>query len=86
MPNTNNIRVPESALYYTKSTTTYVSDDGEIVVNSSSEPVMIRTAADLDLLTAYEPGTFAYTAGFKKIWQKAADGTWANIVGGDANG
>ena len=75
------IAVPESALYYTKGTTTYVDVNGNIVANAVSEPVMVRDSSDLSKFSHLDPGAMAYTAGFKKMWQKAADGSWIAIIG-----
>ena len=58
--------------------TDYVKD-GRIVHNASMQPVLVSSSSDLSLLTEYEPGTIAYTAGFNSIWQKAPDGTWAEF-------
>ena len=54
--------------------------DGEIVKNAPTAPVMVPDQAALALLTGYEPGTVAFTAGFAAAWQLAADGTWATII------
>lgn len=42
--------------------------------------VMVPSQADLaNLPSDYMPGTIAYLAGFTKLWQKAADGTWIEV-------
>lgn len=53
--------------------------DGEVFTNNPSQSVMVNTADDLDLLTNYNPGTIAYTAGFASMWQKSLDGTWVEV-------
>ena len=58
--------------------TDYVKD-GRIVHNSSMKPVLVSSSSDLTLLTEYEPGTIAYTAGFNSIWQKSPTGEWAEF-------
>ena len=56
----------------------YVAN-GRLHTNTPIKSVMITAETDLALLTGYEPGTIAYTAGFGSMWQLAADGTWASI-------
>ena len=57
--------------------------DGEIkpgdILNERS-PVMVKSKAELDSLTETCPGMIAHTAGYKDMWQLAADGTWEPIV------
>ena len=76
---TNNIKVPESALYYNKGVTAYVKD-GEVIFNAPNDGVLVKTSSDLAALTMFEPGTLAYTAGFAHMWQKDIDNTWVQIV------
>lgn len=78
----NKIAVPESALYYNKGVTAYVNEDGVLVRNAPSDGVLVRSSDDFSLpaLEALDPGTLAYTAGFKHMWQKGIDGTWVQIV------
>lgn len=46
-----------------------------------SDSVMVSSADDLDVIPEDVPiGTIAFTAGYKKIWQKDVDGTWATLV------
>lgn len=71
--------IPESALFYNKGTITYVKD-GEIYQNASCEAILIESSEDLELLTSYDPGSIAFTAGYEHMWQKGADGTWAQII------
>ncbi len=57
----------------------YVDGNGKIKTEVPVACVMVRSSADKSLLADYEPGTIAFTAGFAAIWQKKADGTWADI-------
>ena len=51
--------------------------NGQIVKNSVVPMVLISSQSELQLLGDYAPGTIAYTAGYKQMWQKAPNGTWA---------
>ena len=73
------IKVPESGIYYNKGTTAYVKD-GVIYQNAPNDSVLVSSSSDLELLTSYEPGTLAFTAGYVHMWQKGVDGTWTQIV------
>lgn len=73
------IAVPESALYYTKGVTAYVKD-GEIIRNAPSDGVLVGSSSDLELLTAFEPGTLAFTSGFEHMWMKNITTGWTQIV------
>ena len=53
--------------------------NGEIYENSPVKIILISDESELELLTNYEPGAIAYTAGFTSMWQKAPDGTWQNM-------
>lgn len=53
--------------------------DGIIHRNESMQMVLISNASDLDLLTEYEPGTIAHTAGFHTMWQKSPSGDWVEM-------
>lgn len=55
--------------------TDYVQD-GIIVNNSVTETVLVSSQSELELLGNYSPGTIAYTAGYKQMWQKAPNGSW----------
>lgn len=40
-----------------------------------------QTSNDLSLLNEhYHPGTIAYTAGFKKMWQLGVDDSWVSLT------
>lgn len=58
----------------------YIDADGDLVQKAPLKAVMVRTVADLgDLADLYEPGTFAFTAGFTAIWQLDTAGTWQEV-------
>ena len=52
--------------------------DGEIYRMTGAVSVMVTGQADLANLD-YAPGTIAYTAGFGKMWQLAASGSWVEL-------
>ncbi len=56
-----------------------VDSDGVLREDIPAKEVQVRSENDLANLPNYQPGTLAYTAGFKKIWHKAADGTWVEV-------
>ena len=56
----------------------YVSN-GKIVRNNSVEMVLVESQSQLSLLTDYDPGTIAFTAGFVHMWQKSPGGTWIDF-------
>lgn len=60
--------------------TDYVDNNGNIVKNDDAKTVMVRSKFDLPLFSGYNPGTLAYTAGFKNIWQLDASGEWKTII------
>lgn len=60
--------------------TDYVDNNGNIVKNDDAKTVMVRSKLDLPLFSGYNPGTLAYTAGFKNIWQLDAGGEWKTII------
>lgn len=66
--------------------TDYVDGSGNLVKNDDAKMVMVRSKADLDLLEGYRPGTIAYTAGFKNMWQLDTGGEWQTIVEEVSNG
>ena len=47
-----------------------------------SVSIMIEDESELASLEGYgvECGSVAFTAGYKKMWQLAEDGTWVSIV------
>lgn len=66
--------------------TDYVDGNGNLVKNDDAKMVMVRNKADLDILGSYRPGTIAYTAGFKNMWQLDASSEWQTIVEEVLNG
>ena len=66
--------------------TDYVDGNGNLVKNDDAKMVMVRSKADLDVIVGYRPGTIAYTAGFKNMWQLDASGEWQAIVEEVSNG
>ena len=54
--------------------------NGEVQTGAPALCVLVTSQSDLDILTDYEPGTIAYTAGFANMWQKAANGDWTSIT------
>lgn len=56
----------------------YVAD-GNIYKNAMASAILVGSESDLDLLTNYEPGSIAYTAGFDSMWQLGVDGEWVEI-------
>lgn len=54
--------------------------DGVLHICAPSEGVMVESEDQLEGLPDYRPGTIAFTAGFKKMWQLGADGTWEAII------
>ena len=62
----------------TSGVTSYVQN-GEIIKNSVVPMVLVSSQTDLQLLGDYSPGTIAYTAGYKQMWQKAPSGSWTSF-------
>lgn len=55
--------------------------DGTLHRGANAPSVLVTAQADLsDLPDVYPPGTIAYTAGFKAMWQLSADGTWVSMM------
>lgn len=52
---------------------------GVVYKNAPTKAVMVDSESDLSDLAGYEPGSVAYTAGFKAMWQLSADGTWVSV-------
>lgn len=55
---------------------------GGVLNRGANAPsVMVNDEFDLDgLIDIYTPGTVAYTAGFKKMWQLNAAGSWVSVL------
>lgn len=66
----------------TASTYSYIDSDGALHTGVYAEPVMVTAEADLAKLDVV-PGTMAYTAGFRKMWQIGADGQWEPMGAGE---
>ena len=67
---------------YSKDATAYVKD-GVVYKNAPINLVLVTSKSDAEtLLTDFEPGTIAYTAGFNQMWQKAPNGSWADFFTG----
>lgn len=58
--------------------TDYVQN-GMLHKSAPVRSVLVESESDLALLTDYEPGTIAYTAGYTSIWQKSTTDTWESI-------
>ena len=56
----------------------YVSN-GEIIKNVACKSVLVSSSDDLSILQKYAPGTIAYTAGFKQMWQLSPSGDWVGL-------
>ena len=55
--------------------------DGELHRGGTAPSVMVTAQTDLaNLPDVYPPGTIAYTAGFKAMWQLDAAGTWVSVI------
>ena len=53
--------------------------NGVLMTNAPIEFIMVADETERDSLTQAKPLTIAFTAGFGKAWQKAADGTWGEF-------
>lgn len=55
--------------------------DGELHRGANTPSVMVTSEADLaELPKDYPPGTIAYTAGFKAMWQLDSAGNWVSMM------
>ncbi len=60
--------------------TDYVQD-GTLHRGANTPSIMVTAQADLaNLPDDYPPGTVAYTAGFKAMWQLDASGEWISMM------
>lgn len=57
-------------------------EDGTIIQIAPKSSIMVASKSELDNITPADipPTSIAYTAGFKNMWQLAADGTWETII------
>ena len=54
--------------------------NGRIIADVPSNQVMVTNKFEAEsMLVDYPPGTIAFTAGYADIWQKKADGSWADF-------
>ena len=66
-------------LVNTEGNTDYIKG-GKVYKNAPTKVVLISAESDLAVIkNNYEPGTIAYTAGFKKMWQLDESGTWVEV-------
>ena len=56
----------------------------KIGIGNNVGAVMISSANEISTLTGYPPGTIAFTAGFKRIWQLSAEGQWVDMLESEA--
>lgn len=58
--------------------------DGKPIYQPTDDTLVILMISDkselAELLKHYPPGTVAYTAGFKAMWQLSAAGTWVSMM------
>ena len=54
---------------------------GTLHKGTNAGTIMVGSSSDLSLLTDYNPGSIAFTAGFEAAWQKKPDGTWKQFIG-----
>lgn len=58
--------------------------DGKLVTSIPSGLVMVEASTDLTELGDYPPGTIAFTAGYKGVWQLNGDKTaWYSLLTSD---
>ena len=62
-------------LVHNKSLMAYV-DGNKIISNIPMQTILVSAHSDLENLIDYSPGTIAYTAGYRQMWQKAPNGSW----------
>ena len=75
IPSTNALRAVQTLGY-----TDYIKD-GKIVQGASGSAVMVRSSDDLaSIANDYAPGSIAYTAGFKGLWQLSAAREWVDML------
>ena len=55
-------------------------ENGELRENVPTSAIMVESESDLENLEGYYPGSIAYTAGFKKMWQLDSDDEWVSMV------
>ena len=56
----------------------YIKDD-MLYIGANLRSVLVSSESDLPNLTDYEPGTLAFTVGYKDMWQLGLDGSWVSL-------
>ena len=56
--------------------TDYVDQNGNLVEGAPVKTVLVSSKSEAEALTGYEPGTIAYTAACKAMWQLSPSGEW----------
>ena len=56
-----------------------VHSGGVLIKDTPMPVVLVSSSSDLASLPPYPAGTFAYTAGFKAMWQLDASGSWVAL-------
>lgn len=54
-------------------------ENGTLYKNSPCKSVLVTGQSELVSLAGYSPGTVAFTAGFKSMWQLSASGEWVSV-------
>lgn len=52
-------------------------------LNTEYSHIMVESESDLQTLTTSgecAPGTIAFTAGYKNMWQRSASGEWVDLL------
>lgn len=57
-----------------------MENTNKIDMEPSIGAVMVKDETELANLTGYAPGTIAFTAGYKAMWQLDLDGNWETII------
>lgn len=79
---TQEIEFPAGRVTGTSAIVDYVQD-GVLHVSATTRSVCVASRADLaSLPKEYPPGSVAFTAGFKELWQLDATGAWVDMIGG----
>lgn len=59
----------------------YVNNEGELHTGANAPAILVRAEGDLaNLPNTYAPGSLAFTAGFKQMWQRNAEGKWISLT------
>lgn len=69
-----------AGVFRTDTVQTSIKDGAWHTQDGNRMSFLIADESKLDLLTGFAPGSTAHTAGFKKMWELAADGeTWVQV-------